>query len=277
MALFRYLTFEGGLATLKNGTLKLTPPREFNDPFDMHPSWRVEPSEEMLQQFYVNEGYAEQGISYEEFKIAALNDPNAYRQAAQTEVYAGMNKDFGAVCFSRRKDSIPMWGYYCSDQTGTQNGMVVEFDETHDGFRQAFGPWLHDVRYVFTRQAFTNMGGHDFSIFYTKCLQWSHEAEARLIHPLKWDGVTEGHIGDRRGWFLEYPKASVKTIYFGIQMKSEDKRVIAGGLQQWGFSDVRLMELHPHPDHFSFEQKAYQPSQDLGASQSTNKNTMTEA
>lgn len=34
MALYRYLTFDGGFSTLKNKSFRLTPPREFNDPFE---------------------------------------------------------------------------------------------------------------------------------------------------------------------------------------------------------------------------------------------------
>ena len=252
MALFRYLTFEGGLATLKNGTLKLTPPREFNDPFDMYPAWKVEPTDEMIAQLYREDNQGLQ-MSFEEFRAAALSNPNAYRDAAQNEVFNGINMDFGAVCFSHRRDSVPMWGYYCSQQTG----LVIEFDETRHHFREKFGTSLRDVHYVFARQSFTEMGSTDFSIFYTKSLDWGHEAEVRLIHPLKDTRVTKGVIGAQPAWFLAYPRDSVTAIYFGCRMSAESKRTIATGLSDWGFNDVKLIEMHPHPENFAFDEHAY--------------------
>lgn len=214
MALFRYLTFEGGLATLKNGTLKITPPREFNDPFEAYFGLEAKASCR----------FREDGVKTQE------NISNLANQR-------------GVVSFSRRHNLALMWAYY----TDEHEGMVIEFDEKDDAFNQRYGESLEHVDYVqpeerpLIRDEPPYLDPSDRRVLRVKSAEWIHEEETRLIYPLNFVEVTTGKVNGRPAWFLKYPQSSVKAVYFGIRMSKEQKEVIAGSMVGWGFKNVRFV------------------------------------
>ena len=169
MAIFRYLTYEGGKATLANGTLKATPPLEFNDPFDMDPGWAMPLNDESLEKLFQGAGdkvlraleSAKQFYNSDPVNFTRRVNSSAHQQARE-----GLNAKLRAVCFSRRKDSVPMWGYYCS----CHSGLVIEFDEEDDAFRTSFGGSLKRVNYLQDRPSFTRLSANNLALMFTKAL-----------------------------------------------------------------------------------------------------------
>ncbi len=234
MALFRYLTIEGGLATLKNGTLKLTPPREFNDPFET--CFGLDP-----------------GTAY------SARDGGVKAQAN----IRNLANERGVVCFSASHDLVLMWAYYAERHTG----MVIEFDEHDSSFSRMYGPSLEKVDYVppdkrpLIRTMPPYLDPADRAVLRVKSEHWSHEVETRLIYPLSFKEVTQGTVNNQPAWFLKYPRSAVKTIFFGIRMSKEQKEEIAKNMAGWGFQKVRLVEMDLHPQRFAFDEREYSASE----------------
>lgn len=242
MALYRYLTFEVGVATLKKGSLKLTPPSEFNDPFDMKPAWDVALTEEELRQAYIETGCS-QMMSFFDFQKSARPSSRETQDAAMRSFTKHMNEKYGAVCFSRIHDSIPMWAYYA----GNHSGLVIEFNEQDESFDQLFRGTMTDVHYEQDRPVFKKLGGENLDCLYVKADAWSHEKEFRILHPLDGEGVSELTLHGKRAYFVSFPKCAVKSVILGCRISQPHQSLLCHYLAAWGYSHAQINKFVPDP------------------------------
>jgi DUF2971 family protein len=250
MALYRYLTFEAGVATLKNATLKLTPPIDFNDPFDMKPAWNVTLTDAEMRRAYTETGL-EKKISFAEFVEYAQPSSPVTQLAGMKSFEHHLNKLWGAICFSRISDSIPMWAYYCGNHTG----LVIEFDEAEENFEIQFLGRIKEVEYTVQRPAFTSLTGNDIHMFYVKADGWKHEAECRILYRLENLDVVKTFINQRPAWLVPFSKASVKSVILGCRVSEAHQSIICHSLQSWGYSSVKVTKMIP--DAHEYHLKAH--------------------
>ena len=141
--LFKYCS-ESGLLVLKNLEIKVTPPNEFNDPFEFSPVVRTRDpkghAEREVQKVIDDPGFFNQHRSYfpgvstfaefqktaranREMLIQAL-DASTAKLDAELDVLNTLSQKFGVVCFSGDPLQPLMWAHYSSSHAG----MVIEFD-----------------------------------------------------------------------------------------------------------------------------------------------------
>lgn len=242
MSLYRYLTFEGAKATLEKATLKVTPQSCFNDPFDMDPPWRMWPTFGMLRAAYRDLAPSE---SFWNFCVGSIRNWSRHQEVARQKFLRNSDGLWGAVCFSRVKNSIPMWAYYADDHTG----LVIEFDENHPALANLLGGNLKDVRYRRFRRPFRKLGGGTNHL-YDKSITWKHEREVRLLYPCKILGVEEATINGKRAWLLPFPKDSIKTVFLGCRISPDDEKSIREGLSKWGYSFTSVVRMKTHSKRY---------------------------
>jgi hypothetical protein len=240
MPLYRYFTVEGAIATLKTGSLKLTPPREFNDPFDMNPGWRVNLSEDDIRKGYHALGFDDK-MTFEEFCECVEPESRQLQTAAMKSFAFHLNQKLGAVCFSKLYDSVPMWAYYGSCHTG----VVLEFDEMSHDFRQQFEGKLDKVHYEKLRPQFETLQVDDKAMLYVKGKEWEHEDEYRIIYPLDGLGVTPTKINDCQAWLLSFPKSALTRVIIGCRCKRPYQALICHSLSEWGYPNAEVHRLEP--------------------------------
>jgi hypothetical protein len=137
-----------GLRILRNLELKVTPPNQFNDPFEFSPKMicsdmvRYVKSERVCRWWYET-ARAEKGFSgsFNDFKIKYLERVEANLSQitqgmaqvmkitlplVENEFLDEVSKRFVVLCMSGRRDSILMWGHYCDNA----HGMVIGFDKS---------------------------------------------------------------------------------------------------------------------------------------------------
>ena len=213
-SLFRFCDCNG-LKTLVDGTLKVTPPREFNDPFEFSPGIDPEmappPEEELRRLFQAHDGlpralyYGKHGGGNEETYNAWIEEvvlrhpevlPGILRRTRQSLIDK-MSRFHGVACFSafsggrlQSPEVVRHWANYADDH----RGLAVEFGGEH---LAAAGNAFLKVDYEPIRPHFDFSEMEDFSVdglleklrrwARVKSCAWSTEEEWRLIVPLSSD------------------------------------------------------------------------------------------
>jgi hypothetical protein len=137
MPLFKYCG-ESGLKVLKNLEIKVTPPNEFNDPFEFSPVVRTKDpkghAEREVQKliddprfFNENRGHFPGVPTFAAFQeFARVNrdmlirtlDAGAVKLDAELDVLNTLSQKFGVICLSGDPLQPLMWAHYSSSHTG---------------------------------------------------------------------------------------------------------------------------------------------------------------
>jgi len=148
MILYKYAG-NFGIKILEDLRLKVTPPNEFNDPFEITPNTkRARPLAEMVagarkdSDFYravygdmVRDGAC--AGSFDQFiKDMPSAIPKHYSQYKKLSKREMINRDMdaldevslqlGVLCFSKPPNNIPMWSYYGNHHRGVVFGVNVK-------------------------------------------------------------------------------------------------------------------------------------------------------
>ena len=161
-----------GVDVLNNLELKVTPPNQFNDPFEFTPRITAANPTRRIKDLLKSREYAEflhpRWVAWGRF-AGSLREFRKYVRAhrremgdemlpafpqavaqAQRGILDELSKTYGVLCLSNRRDSILMWGHYCD----RHRGLVVGFDESSVVFHPTNGRELRPVNYVRERVIF---------------------------------------------------------------------------------------------------------------------------
>lgn len=140
--MYKYLTKEGGLASLRNFSVKYSPPDEFNDPFEgMLRNFNQSELEELFflareaihteqawQRFCNSSPFIDREKLYtlrHDFLAGNVDLEHLLRlglNVTANGMIQHLSQDFsqkiGLACFSERKDSILMWSHYAQNHQG---------------------------------------------------------------------------------------------------------------------------------------------------------------
>lgn len=218
--------------------LKITPPNEFNDPFEFTPQMINTNSTRRFKQ--VLKDKREMRAMYEKQKRDGeflgnfrafrrqlkLETPELLRLAqpklpkvledVRKEYLDAVSTTYGLLCMSKRRDSILMWGHYADRHCGFVLGFKASADVFH------IGTGMQDVRYVRDRAVFdSNWRAGSAperrfadSLLLSKNVDWSYEREARqlfILVGLRRSKLTNG----RTGFFYSFPPEALVSITAG--------------------------------------------------------------
>lgn len=256
-ALYRF-NRENDLTSLTEGKLKLTPPKFFNDPFEMWAGISTETlsEEKMIRSVTAHEGLFKAVVRHK--NPQAMHDMAAYDQMIVSAVRStpenwpihlssmvdGVreigSRQFGVTCLSGFSEEemhgeigIRHWAMYGDDH----RGLCIEYDGTHNFFRSiAEAKWLFPVNYLPSRKLVDVSEFDDWSDKHVMRIlrewlamkserAWGHEKEWRLVHPLRleagpWHFLVEGE-GNKQRSYLRFwaPEQSLED-------KSQGSRAI---------------------------------------------------
>lgn len=202
-----------GLTILRNLELKITPPNQFNDPFEFTPkiiySDRVsyakraldrEDVHKWLYQLYLKSNFRGSFDEYQKKSIDILiQAPEHTSPLVEKEFLCEVGKRYGILCLSKNRDSILMWGHYCDKLLG----IVIGFDKASAIFKQGKG--LRPVNYVGERvilDACWEVGSpellnYEEQIIHSKSLAWKYEGEFRQFFPLSSSSLVKKPLEDK--------------------------------------------------------------------------------
>lgn len=116
---FKCANKRGSLSIIKDGTIKFTHPKDFNDPFDCHPEidFSKSVSKDSLKRICNAARYSPAKRLQEKPKMISKLQRNDDRYIEE------MNNTFAVCCLSRNPLNLLMWAHYASGHAG----FVVEF------------------------------------------------------------------------------------------------------------------------------------------------------
>jgi hypothetical protein len=249
MHLFKYL-HPKRTDVLRDANIRFSSPKALNDPFELKPhiSSVVRPDD-------IPESVAR--ALPEQIDVACKNMPSHLRAVVSEDTYrallvelapvvksatvtllrtidpmvvANVEKAFedilGILCLTENPASLLMWAHYAD----SHQGFVLEFDPDSPFFNQRGGPedefrYLRQVIYRDERPTVVLTELEDFSPFLTKGLDWSYEAEWRMLMPLSAASRTSGQ-GPTAIHLFAFPRSMVRRVIFGCRMAESKKAEI---------------------------------------------------
>ena len=218
MLLYKYCG-PGGIAILEHGSIFLTRPRGFNDPFDVSPY------------------------------ITKFEDPVELGDHVFRKI-----KDIVVLSLAENCDSLLMWAHYAASHTGFSIGFNKD-EKILDRPTPLFH-YFDAVSYCHHRatgKRFTDI--QDYEIYFRKSSEWSYEKEWRLIEtisaidgdveeaksnwtfPLVTDSIKTVVVGHRGGWvlpkILKFLKEDPRYANVTLQFAVPDVQKYRLNLQEW--------------------------------------------
>jgi hypothetical protein len=271
--LFKYCDFRG-IDILQSLRLKVTPPNEFNDPFEFLPKvdfcmdnadvakWLTDP--ERLKPIWEQ---GQSGIPFDEFVAAChttLGKPSKeqveqMRQTLQKislsdpdGVVSFISKTHALACYSEVPDNFLMWSHY----TRGHKGVVVEFNLKSEFFSPPSN--LMPVSYrserasaVFDREGFA-FNEHALSVVRTKSLAWSYEQEWRQLFEL--NTCTKVHNPDGTvDYYKAIPADAIGSVMFGVRCQSQTEKIVRELITRPDLKHVRLWRAVLHERDFKLK------------------------
>jgi len=263
-----------GIRILQDLELKITPPNQFNDPFEFTPhiicsslSRKVKTlfrdKNEIKQWFLEQKKSGQFSGTSRDFRrqlrdlrpkvITAITpqmpDINAQLQADSLD---RTSKQYGVLCLSARQDSIVMWGHYCDKH----RGIVIGFDYSWDIFKRGQG--LCPVRYVRDRIVWDSSwrpGGAQERAFTERLIfckndEWKYEDELRQLFTLA--GLPQRNLANgSQGYFLPVPSDKIISISFGLRCPTELKANLQSSLSVGRLKHAKMYQAVLHESEFA--------------------------
>jgi len=261
----------GGIEILENLELKVTPPNQFNDPFEFTPRMicsaplrrtrEILKTKRHLRTLYDAEvaagRFSGNFREYREYakkhrqKIAegiAVYLPEAAAETGR-HVLDKASRKYGILCLSKTRESILMWGHYCDKHCG----LVIGFDGAH----KIFGVPT-PVKYVRERVLFdaswlerdARVRAFEKQLVFSKYMDWAYEQEVRQMFnlpALKQKQLKDGTLG----YFLTVPPQAIVRVTLGARCPNDLTNKVLKALQNPTLAHVKLDRAVLHDSDFA--------------------------
>lgn len=250
--LYKYLDINGAKCMIGNQNLQFTNASQLNDPFDCHPKL----------------------IDYSNVPDIIAKDPIRKEWEQKIEENDALNRrnDTWLCSLSKVNDSLLMWSHYCYNHKGVCIGLDLDkVMESVPGMGVGMiyiYPLVLEVRYqdiVERPKAYHTPEDLFHYQLQTKAKDWSYEQEVRLVieKPHPWlaaftpEQAKEAEKDKHKIWdwkeIHHYMKLSgdcFESIYFGVNIASEDKEKIINYAQKKLNPDIKLYQMKVDEDAF---------------------------
>ncbi len=218
---YKYVNLDG-LRRILAGSVRLTQPSAFNDPFELLPEI-VMPTNERERKINVQFDILGERRNPPDGEVEVIPDGFGSGDPTSRDIVNQLNALIGIFCLSRKSDSLLMWSHYADRYAGA----VVEFDAAHEFFAHPI-----DVEYRARRprrHIDDYLAGVPIPVseLCTKSDQWAYEQEVRIIRRLV-DCENTGKV-DLRGFPIytqTLPIEAIKSVMLGERMAVEVQREI---------------------------------------------------
>jgi hypothetical protein len=268
-----------GIKVIEDLRLKITPPNEFNDPFELTPRSKftitvddmvnrakTEPDhfrgvfEDMKKDGYPHtfERFIAElptiiPLKFKEFKKLML--PELVKQDMKSVDEA--SEKLGILCVSKIPNSIPMWSHYADHHRGIAIGLDLPrignasrgpFGKVrYHEFRRGVDPWLAPSNPEWFRQVMDTI--------FIKSRDWLYEQEFRQVFRLTDLIHSPPDEKEKRHFFLDINGNDIREIIFGCRIKKAYKNRVIAELNRRPktFGHVKLFQCKRHHSRFELE------------------------
>lgn len=217
--LYKYVNIIN-LKHILGGSIRMTQPGAFNDPFELLPEIVV-PRDQTERPLKLSFGLLSPRRS-DAAQAVVLTSELVASDFTSRSILDELNKQVGILCLSKSPNSILMWSHY-ADQ---YKGAVVAFDGNHEFFQSQIS-----VEYVSERprRHIDSYGSEPIPLaeLCAKSLDWEYEREVRIIRSL--NDCDQIGQPDPRGFpifVMKIPKEAIVTVALGERTSVAEQREI---------------------------------------------------
>ncbi len=268
--LYKYVSSEG-IISLENCKLKITPPNQFNDPYEFIPriigasdadeTNSYLSDDDVLSEHYeaaVKEGVWDGNLVefIEEIKKNTEDYTNSVvKVSSENEIQWKYSKEFlnyvsqllGVLCVTKNSSNILMWSHYAD----SHSGIVIGMDERDIFFDNSNG--LYEIEYVTNRPILDlswldesdDTGRFTAEIIRKKYKDWAYEQEVRAVFSLS-DCENLAVQGDSL-YLKKFNPRLIQEVIMGCRCSEETEERIVSLLNQSHYSHVILKKASLDP------------------------------
>ena len=263
-----------GVRILEDLRLKVTPPNQFNDPFEFTPNMICSSPTRAVKQIFTKKvvrdlfddhqqaGYKgdfrlfrkqlrEQRPEIIKSLVPKLPEAIEERRDKQLE---RISVEHGVLCLSSTPSSLLMWGHYGNKH----QGIVIGLDASWSVFERRGKKGLRPVTYCKERvlcdtawpQGSAKELEYTERLVFSKNDEWDYENEWRQVFTLR--GLIPAPLYDGTiGYFLPLPHEVIVSVYFGYRCQPQLEKNVRSILAKPEFSHVKIQRAILHPSEFA--------------------------
>ena len=194
MKLYKYLSFDSGKRLLQHGCARFTPPTDFNDPFELNPSFDLLsqadynqlpddpdcPGQKLLNQETLAPMFAALGPGIQKAMAQHAGQIGQFALRNNDIAQFTLDRTYGILCLTEVPDSLLMWAHYGDNH----KGIAIQFNSEHPYLASAQQPNNGRVEYSNDRPVLSYSNLHSPELFFRKSSEWAYEREWRFVKPL---------------------------------------------------------------------------------------------
>jgi len=218
MSFFKYVSIET-LEKILAGSIRLTQPGAFNDPFEL-----------AVEVYNPYVGRKENASLYfdalsparniKEFLLPTEFSDDNCNDVFARELRGKIDNAVGMLCVTKNPSSHLMWAHYACEYSGA----VIEFEESHDFLQGIFEIEYIEKRPKFHMDYFLAGVPLPISELCIKSSEWSYEKEWRLARLLKDCKKIKTSGGKYDIYTMEIPLDAIKSVTLGERCKLDDAK-----------------------------------------------------
>lgn len=248
---------------LKDKTLKVTNPKDFNDPFDCNIPHIEEGLDNLLLNLIKKEFRGKQykkKLKTKEFKvhIEELKEEVVKATNELHDLWDDSISKFKVISFSSKDDNILMWSHYANYHQGLVLGFKkLEKTFFKDAKRVNYNYQQESKRFIFNyivKKAITIKNNQDmmdeesekiipylFNYFYIKKEDWKYENEWRIVFQA--DDVRISQYQEKIE-IVNFEQETLSEIIFGYKMDNKQKKEIIKIIKNCNYnSELSIYEM----------------------------------
>ncbi|MCU5773072.1 DUF2971 domain-containing protein [Erwiniaceae bacterium BAC15a-03b] len=218
MSFYKYVNIDT-LDKILSGSIKITQPNAFNDPFEL--------AVEVYNPDDINKGLVTLNFNVTTPKgdITKYLQPEGFEDDNCNDIWTRelislLSQKIGFLCLSRNSDSHLMWAHYADNYSGA----VIEFDDNHEYFEGAFEISYVEDRPKIHMDYFLDKKEVAISELCIKSNEWSYEREWRLARSFKDCKKIKTGKGIPDIFTMPLPLDSIKGIVLGERCSLENAK-----------------------------------------------------
>lgn len=218
MSFYKYVSIET-LEKILTGSIRLTQPGAFNDPFEL----AIEvfnPHVDMEGNLALRFDVLSPPRDIAKYLLPSTFSDDNCNDIFARELRSKIDNAVGMLCLTKNDSCHLMWAHYAAEYSGA----VIEFDENHDFFEGAFEVEYIESRPKFHMDYFLSGEPLPISELCLKSREWGYEKEWRLTRDFK-DCKKIKTSGNKYDIYtMVLPPDTIKSITLGERCKLEDAK-----------------------------------------------------
>lgn len=266
MKLYKYVSLESAFRLLRDGCVRFTQPGDFNDPFEMNPSFDLMSKQDINLLPDAPDGSGMKVLTPEALQsmFAAILpglQKSISRHAGLEGTFALRNNEvaqstldaeFGVFCLSETADNLLMWAHYADNHRGA----VFQFDTDscffQDGSLGDDTPNSGKVEYVDKRPVLSHSNLRSPKLLFRKSPEWAYEREWRFIRRLN----EAERVIETAGLpicLFGLPTDSITGVVIGCGVSDDDRVRLIQAVSHSPIGGATVYQTRLHDEKYALE------------------------